>query len=266
MPTTFQVVSPWPFKERLLFIGDGGSGKSYSVLNMARFMPYAHFWINDTDVSFAYHRLLATEYQDVEARDQVTVLQSSDWDEFTKNMDEIKANGNPADDVLVVDNATFPWQWVQDHHVNAQYGTDIDIYLAGLRKEHPNDMKAYSKALSEGMQWPIINKKFNKGLYNVYHKWAGHAIMVAQGKTTKGEKDEELLSQFQVHGMMPAGQKDLSYVMATNILCMTRPGNRWAITTTKDRGRVKVERMEVESFARDYLVDVAKWDLERTTT
>lgn len=263
MPIIKTITSPHRFKERILMFGEGGSGKSTAVLNMARYMPYAKFWIQDTDVSFAYDRLLALEYQDVDTRGNVHVLQASDWEDFLTNNETIAKNADPTNDVLVVDNGTFPWQWVQDSHAQAQYGLDIDDFLSKLRKQYGADNKEYAKALAEGMQWPIINKKFNKHFYKMFHTWRGHAIIVAQAKSLRGEKDEDMLTQFKVHGAMPAGQKDLAYTMATNVLMMDRGKNTWAISTTKDRGRDKVAKLEVEEFAIDYLVNIGGWEIGR---
>jgi len=263
MPVIKTIESPHRFKERILLFGEGGSGKSTAILSMARYMPDSHFWIQDTDVSFAYDRLLALEFADVDERGNVTVLQASDWDEFNENTARIAADSDPINDVLVVDNGTFPWQWVQDSHAQAQYGVDIDQFLSDLRKQYGKDNKEYAKALAEGMQWPIINKKFNKHFYKMFHSWKGHAMIVAQAKSTKGEKDEDMLTQFRIHGAMPAGQKDLAYVMATNILMMDRGKNTWAMSTTKDRGRPKVEKQTFTEFAIDYLVDIGGWTIER---
>lgn len=266
MPITTTIESPHRFKERILGFGEGGAGKSTAVLNMARYMPYAHFWVIDTDISFAYDRLLALEYQDVDERNQVTVLQVSEWNELLEAGQQVNTDANQTQDVLVIDNGTFPWAWVQEAHLQAQYGVDHDDFLSKLRKQHGADNKAYAKDLAEGMQWPVINKKFNKGFYQLINKWKGHAIVMAESKSTRGERDQTLVDQFQVHGAMPKGQGDLSYVMATNVLFMTRPNNTWAISTTKDRGRNKVEKLAVEEFARDYLVDIGGWQLTRTRT
>lgn len=259
----FQIVSPHPYPERILFFGNGGSGKSTNVLNMARYMPYAHFWVNDTDVSTAYKRLLASEFTDVWEREQVTVIPTTDWIEFTEANKRITMEADQETDVLVCDNVTFPWQWVADQHVEAMYGIDYDTFLFNLRRQHKDDNKAYSKELSESMQWPIINKKFYKGLYQHYAKWRGHAIMVSMAKPVKNEKDEGNIEEFKVHGAMPEGQKALPGVMGTNILTLSRGHHKWAISTTKDRGRPTVERLDIDEFAIDYLVDVAKWDKER---
>lgn len=263
------ISSPHRFPERIMGFGEGGSGKSSSVLSMARYMPETKFWINDTDVSFAYDRLLATEYQDVDETGNVTILQATDWHEFVENMDQIDKDGDNKADVLVVDNATFTWSWVQDAHVQAQYGADIDEFMAQLKRENPNSMKEYSAALADGMQWPLVNKKYVKGFYRHFHKWRGHAIMIAESKpVSKQEKDEDIITQFKVHGAQPAGQKELPFVMATNVLFLDR-GIRngkatWAMTTTKDRGRPKQEKMELDEFAIDYLVDIAGWEVSRT--
>lgn len=265
MPVRMTIESPHRFPERFCFFGEGGSGKSTAVLSMARYMPTVKFWVNDTDVSFAYDRLLATEFQDVDETGNVVVLQSTDWAEFTENMDRISADADRRADVLVVDNGTFTWQWVQDHHIQAQYGIDQDEFLAQLKREYPDDMKGYSAALTDNMQWPIINKKYHRGFYRHFHKWASHAIIVTQSKAiSKTEKDDDIITQFKVHGAQPAGQKDTAFVMATNILFLDRGKGKWAISTTKDRGRTKVDKMEMDEFARDYLVDIAGWKLERT--
>jgi hypothetical protein len=268
MPVRITIESPHRYPERFCIFGEGGSGKSSAVLSMARYMPTHHFWVNDTDVSFAYDRLLATEYGDVEETGNITILQSTDWEEFTENTAHIEKDADKRNDVLVVDNGTFPWQWVQDHHTNVMYGKDYDIFAVDLKKQHAGDNKAYMAAIADGMQWPIVNKKFHKGFYRPFHKWSGHAVIVCQSKAVgRDEKDADIITQFKVHGAMPAGQKELPFVMATNVLMLDRgrvAGKQtWAMSTTKDRGRAKVEKMVVDEFARDYLVDVAGWNLER---
>lgn len=265
MPVRITIESPHRYPERILLFGEGGSGKSTAVLSMARYMPEKTFWINDTDVSFAYDRLLATEFTDVDETGNVKIMLATDWIEFTENMEQIDKDADKRNDVLVVDNGTFPWQWVQDQHIQAQYGLDVDTFLAQLKRDHKDDNKAYMAALADNMQWSIINKKFHRGFYRPFHKWASHAVIVAQSKpVSRTEKDDDIITQFKVHGAQPAGQKELPFVMATNILCLDRGKGKWAITTTKDRGRVKKDKMEVDEFARDYLVDVAGWNLERT--
>lgn len=268
MPVRKIITSPHRFPERILGFGEAGAGKSSITLTMARYMPSTRFWVNDTDVSFAYDRLLATEFTDVDETGNVTVLQSTDWDEFTENMDKISTDGDKRADVLCIDNATFPWQWVQDHHIQAQYGMDYDSFLAQLKRDFKDDNKAYMAALADQMQWSIINKKFTRGFYRHLHRWASHAIVIAEAKPVgKKEQNEEIIAQFKVHGAQPSGQKELPYVMATNVLCLDR-GNRggrpvWAITTTKDRGREKQDKMELDEFAIDYLVDIGGWEVDR---
>lgn len=267
MPVVKTIKSPHRFPERILGFGDGGSGKSTAVLSMARYMPESMFYVVDTDVSYAYDRLLALEFQDVEERGNLVVEQATDWDEFVKVLNGFnQPDTNDPANVLVVDNGTFPWVWVQDQHIQVQYGIDLDEFYAKLRRETAGEKepaKAYAKALADAMQWPIINKKYNKGFYRHFHKWKGHALIMCESRTTKGEKDQELLDQFQYHGAMPKGQGDLPYIMATNLLFMTRGKDKWAVSATKDRGRVKVDKKEIDDFAMDYLVGVAGWEVER---
>ncbi len=268
MPVRLTIESPHRFPERILAFGEGGAGKSSMVLSMARYMPGKTFWVRDTDVSFAYDRLLATEFQDVDETGNVKVLLSTDWEEFVENGAQIEKDADTRNDVLVVDNGTFPWQWVQDHHTNVMYGLDYDDFVVQLKKEHAGDNRAYMAALADGMQWAIINKKFHKGFYRPFHKWGSHAIIVAQSKAVGKQEDQDIINEFKVHGAKPAGQKELPFVMATNILFMDRGLRQgkptWAISTTKDRGRAKLDKMEISDFARDYLVGKAGWTLERT--
>lgn len=262
MPVIKVITSPHRFPERFTFFGDGGAGKSNAVCNMARYMPDRKFYVVETDISPAYDRLLALEYPDVEANGNMTIQQAGDWDEFTAIMDEYDAYRSPTD-WLVVDNGTFTWPWCQEQHIEATYGMDIDTMQAKLKAQFKDDAKGYFAALADMMQWPIINKKYTKGYYRHFMKWPGPAVQVQLAKTTKGEKDGDILAEFQHHGAMPQGQKDGPAAMHTNILFQSMPGKKWRISTTKDRGRPKLEKEVIDEFAMDYLVTVAGWTVER---
>lgn len=262
-----QIVSPHRFKERILLFGGGGAGKTNAVCNMARYMPYATFHVGDTDISQAYDRALATEYQDVDERGNMHVqIIVPEWEAYKEWAQRVVREGDPTTDVLVIDNGTAPWTWVQNWYGEKALGIDIVDAMMQMQKDSKNKSE-FSKAMSETMNWPLINKEFQRGFYAPLHAWRGHFIIVCEAAVTRKDDDEDEKLLYGSLGAKPKGNGTLHHVAASNLLLMQRPrqGKRdvWAISTAKDRGRPKQERTEMDEFAIDYLVGIGGWDQER---
>lgn len=272
MPIHIQ--SPYKFKERICAFGPEGVGKSSITLDILRHDVTAEAWVIDIDYSQSYERLIATDYPDVEDRVHVFTI-DPDWDQMVEVFAEIHAKANPANDWLTIDPATHTWQMVQSWYSDRVHGEDISEHLIQLRadnqakrnaakgkgeKREEDAKKEYFRDTVEDMTWPLINKVYQQQFYKQLHLWRGHFVLVCESDAVRKDASAEERTSYGFIGQKPKGQKSLPYVAATNVFLDHPLKDQWRITTTKDRGRNLVERLPIESFALDYLVEIGGWD------
>jgi hypothetical protein len=261
MSITKVLTSPYRFKERILLYGGAGVGKSSVTLNIARHMPESTFHVIDMDYSMTYDRLLQTEYQDVEERGNVKIhTVGTDWDLFTETFAKIISEANPDTDWITVDPATATWDMVQGWWSDTVIGNNIADHMAQLKRDS-KDAREYSAAIADTMQWPAINKQYQQKFYGQMHKWHGHMILCCEPNEIRRDEDADVKSTYGFVGYKPKGQKTLPHVAATNIFLDHPKIDQWRMTSVKDRGRELVEKVNLTSFADDYLVDVAGWEM-----
>lgn len=260
------IVSPHRFKERILAYGGAGVGKSTITLNIARYCPDATFHVIDLDYSMTYERLLATEYQDVGDRGNVVVHEiDPEWEGFAAKFSEIVAAADPETDWITIDPVTVTWEMVQAWWLDTVQGTDIADYMAQLRRD-TKDSKEYSASLAEAMQWPAINKQYQQKFYRVFHQWRGHSVLVCEAAELGRQEDGDVRDLYGFIGYKPKGQKTIPHVSATNIFLDHPKRDEWRYTTAKDRGRELQEKVAMDEFAIDYLVDVGGWEQKMVKT
>lgn len=255
------LISPHSFREQILLFGGGGGGKSENLSHIARAMPFGTFRVWDNDISPAWQRIVAAE-----DLPNVEISESDDgtWDEGIEIVTKMTTDGDPDTDWLAIDSITPTWEWVQSWWTEKAYGEDIVSFLAALKIEHAGDLKAYSKALQELMNWPVIKKEYAK-LYRLINKWKGHVIVTAGAKDlSKDNEKPEIRMTYGHLGVKPAGEGELYRIASTNILCSHTSRNTWKLNTAKDRKRERMQNLPVEDFAIDYLMDVAEWTPMRT--
>lgn len=288
----YQIYCPHRFRERLLIFGYEGAGKSSTILNILRYDTTAHAWIMDLDYSYAYERLIATEYQDV--ADRVHIFQiDTEWttmhqvfrSEIASSDGYTLNQHNPDTDWLVIDPTTATWGMVQKWWLESAYGEMADTIFAQLRIDAAARVEAgvksqlrtksgtvdseYAAEKADTMQWPIINEQYNKHFYQQLHKWRGHMILVCEADSVRKDASPAEQDQYGWLGHKPKGQKTLPFVAATNIYFAHPKQDLWTLTTVKDRGRPLMDKVPVSDFAFQYLVDVAGWgwtEVEDTDT
>jgi hypothetical protein len=173
------------------------------------------------------------------------------------------------DDWLGFDMMTQTWDWVQEWFSDNVFGQDIGDYFLEVRqakqsakgtKDAAKGKEAKSLGALEGwMDWPVINKQYNK-IYRAILRCPGHVYLAAeQAKLSSDEEDKEVKDLLGPYGVKPKGQKRLPHIPHTVLMFTKTRVGEFQLTTIKDRGRPELEREGIEDFARDYLMKVAGW-------
>lgn len=254
--------SPHPFAERFLFFGGAGSGKTNTALNIIEHCAEGEMYVCESDFSAAYTRALATDFTDVADRVHVE-SPDSEWESYTATLARVMAAGDPLVDWKTVDSISPTWEMVQDWFLTTQYGKDLPTMMRELQKEHQGDAKAFGKARSELMSWPIIKQEYAKRVYSPIQRWKGNLIITAEAKSVSKMDSDEIQIEFGPLGMKPSGEGRLMYVASSNLFLTHPKRGVWNVTTTKDRNREELDKMPVDDFAIDYLSDIAGWDVVR---
>lgn len=255
-------------RERILGFGVGGTGKSAALLSIARKCPENAFYVVDTDVG-SYDRLLATQYTDVAAVGNVHIHDPEDWDEALSMVNEAsRVMGR--DDWLGFDMMTQTWDWVQEWFSENVFGQDIGDYFLEVRQAK-QEMRNKGKkdegggrdkkslgALEGWMDWPVINKQYNK-IYRALLRCPGHVYLAAEQTKVGDDDDKDTKDLLGPYGVKPKGQKRLPHIPHTVLMFTKTRIGEFQLTTIKDRGRPELERASFEDFARDYLMRVAGW-------
>lgn len=275
MPVQF--ASPIRPTERILLFGVGGVGKSKAALDIARKLPHVTMYLWDND--FSAERLLSTSHKDVADRDPVDVPDDDlgeawgnvvvrngdveDWDEVLTWLAAVREHCN-RDDWCVVDSASPTWPSVQAWFTEQVHGEDIAEYFLEVRKKK-NEAKEQKKtlgALDGWMDWPVINKQYNKfyrALLNVGCNWL---LTCEQGRVSDDD-DKDVKGLFGPYGVKPQGQKSVGHKPSTVLLLTKSRVGEYHMTTIKDRGRGEVEDEPWEDFAKDYLGGIGGWKMRK---
>lgn len=251
--------SPWPFSERILLYGGGGSGKTNSILNIALHVS-SQLHVVEADISQSYERGLATDFE--EATDRVHIWPMDDWATCLEALETAIDVADPEEDWLAIDSASpCTYSWVQDWTMEQMYQNDLPHMLMELRHKHADDSKEFFAAKSDLMQWDIVKKEYAK-FWRLLGSWRGNLIMTAEAKQIYRDalkKDPEAKMLYGVLGVYPDGQSQIRHAMSTTLF-MDHPETwEWRYTTIKDRNREPQDKKNIEEFAVDYLANVAGW-------
>lgn len=258
------------FTERILLIGTGGVGKTTAIGTFAAMVPDAKFWVADTDISFAYERLIDTEVPFT--RDQWDINELTSWADWITFTSKVMEQGDPTKDFLVVDSHTWLWDEVQSDFSDKVHGVDVDEFLTDLRKNTEGDRAAFMAASGQKMNWDLINKTYKRKVNVPLHGWRGHVVLCVEGEAmTRQDGNNEALSEYAPWGVKPRGQKGNHFIMRTNLIMKkdtTRRPARYKVWTVKDQGREDMDGALVPDvddggFAQMYLMDYAGWKAVR---
>jgi len=246
--------------ERILLFGQEGTGKTSAVLSLARRLPDAHFHIIDTDYSSSYGRMIATEYIDVGENGNTTlhVVGPWDWPKLLSTVKEVQRSIEPGD-WMVVDSMTPSWQSVRDHYTEQVHGTSIDDYLLDIRiqREKAGKKGANLEAFDGWTDWSVINSMYFP-LYRFITQHPGHLVITAEADRLGDNDGKGMRDVYGPHGFKPAGQKKIGFLTQT-VLLTKKNRDGFLLSTVKDRGRVDLDEVELDDFAKQYLQQTAGW-------
>jgi len=245
-------------RERILFMGVMGVGKSYQWLCLARAIPQIQFRCIDTDMSIEY--MLATQFSDLK---NVTVYNVFDWPDYRKALKDLM-EAEKEGDFAILEMADNAWQAVQRYYVSQIHDSEMGDYFLEARKK-AKDRAAkpvYSDAFSGEHDWVVINRMYDDFINPLVYRLKSHLLITTRPEALAKKEDPDTQVVFGEFGVKPAGQKKLGHQVHT-VFLLTHGKEGWFIRTAKERaGRSWFDKTPLRDFRMQYLVAKANWPLE----
>jgi len=225
------ISAPTARRERILVFGLHGSGKSETILSIAKQVSPNKVTVVDTER--AYEALVTDEDNLV-----INEIVLDDWEAMLSAVQHAVANDS-ADDWLAVDSGSMSWEAIQSYALEQGWTETRDG--------------------EKGVDWIKVNAEHTK-LYRAYLSYPGHLILTARQKDLGSRESKQTVNVYGSYFVKPAGQKDLGHIIPHTVLLLTTNRSaQYQMTTVKDRKRDVVENADLSNFARDYLVKIAGW-------
>ncbi len=247
-------------RERILYFGAWGTGKTTAWLNIAKWSQETEspskFYVIDTDNALDAFLEPGTQYENLVGKDgNVEVVRAFEWEEYTAATEEFSGK-LLRDDWLIVDFVTPAWDAVQGYYIQEIYKDDPTEYFLMKRRENKG-----GSALDGRTDWGMINKLYKDWMLNILHRTQGHKFMTAEVATLGQGESPENRATFGSYGVKPKGQKQLGHQPHTLLLGKVDRQGEITMTTIKDREREPFEEKAYREFTIDYLCNVAGWTL-----
>jgi len=235
-------------RERLLFYGEPGTGKSRAYVDMFDNTD-GTFFILDTDI--AVERMWAD-------RDTSRLVHApaADYVEAARGMKTFEDEAGPGD-WLIVDMISPTWAWCQDYWAQRRLGIDADL------------MSTFIPDSTDGIDynWVEINRMYNRFLLTITKTQAHVLVIAEEDKITDGTWENPTDRDFKHMKLKPRGNKRIPHLFHSVLRChrLTYKGadNKYMMTSAKERvGREcdwADEDMTDLSFVEEYMIPVAGW-------
>jgi len=223
-------------KESILLTGEFGSGKSYSLLCIAKHHPDAKFWIIDMEgaLQIQMEKLFPP-------LPNVTILSCNDWESVERSLGLILPRVAPQD-WICTDGLNRWWDESQKYYIEQIFGTSRTEYFIMKRKEAEEAQKTSFSSLEGWKDWSIIKKIHNDPLEDLAHRRPCNIIMATRAKEVESSDDLEIRTTYQTVGFKPEGEKGNPYRFDLFVLLEAlkkREGNiertEFYMTTLRDR-------------------------------
>ena len=239
-------------KERVLLMGSPGTGKTYQVVQVARYLEILNTRIFLVDLEDKCEGML----NGLGWPKNLELFTAFTWEELKANddsvTDKIMKTAKPGE-WIAVDRIDLSWPMVQRWYVQQKYQEELsDVMLEKAKGIKKSFMVA--PRLDQG-SWQVINEAYETFILNIMYKSRCNILM------TTGIKVPED-NPMDVYGNLkvaPRGQKELPHQPhSTFLLTQDKVGRtlNWYITTGKDLpGRKWFDREVLHDISIQYLND-----------
>lgn len=270
--------------EKIMVAGHPGAGKTYQIVDVAKKCVKVGDGQTMTIIDTESHMSVLLEAAGIvpdelwwgdelvdrgDQQNGIIVKWARDWEEErTAIRDSLMKAGRG--DWTVLDSITPPWSDVQSWWVGKvtggqEFGDWFTDTIAANRDKGKKD-EGSGDMLKE---WKPINSQWNDYVAKPLMRSRGHVLVTAHVKSINPEHDgKEVKALWGPFRAKADTQKGVAHLMRT-VIGMERlsgAGGGWGMMVLKDQGRTQggeIERMDVASFAVDYLKKVAGWEMTR---
>lgn len=271
--------APGRSRERILVYGPGGVGKTNGALSIARGLSKspATFYIIDNDN--AYDRLLETDYTDLLVREDyfsgkrdtqfeapngtLIIYRCNGWAENQWALEQAFERAGK-DDWIIIDKMTLLWSGIQAWYVKQAYGMAVDDWFmaAKAKQVEKNDGKKHTAVEELFHDWGFINPVYTENVRNRVLNARCHLYMTADMSGLSGQEDDETKKLYAAVGAKPDGQKKVGHD-SHGVFVLGRDGRfggeKWVLTTVKERGRQRLTGWEYGDMFEGYLKTIGGW-------
>lgn len=280
--TAPRLQSPSPQPEKILLAGAPGSGKTHAIIDVAKKALVAGQTMRIVDTESHVPVLLEAAgitpdetWWGGEKVDEggdgtgIIVTWARDWVEERVAI-QGALTASTRGDWVAVDSITPPWADVQSWWVGeVTGGEEYGDWYARIIKEGRDSGRKDEGAGAQLGEWKIINAQWNTYVLKPLMRAAGHVVVTAHVKSINPEHDgagvKDIWGPFRAKADT---QKQVAHLVRT-VVGLERQGGAkggWVATVLKDQGRTEpgeVPRLDVRSFALDYLKGMAGWQMKK---
>lgn len=252
----------FPIPERILGVGDSGSGKSTVALDIAAKLPDVTVNIVDI-IDYSWYPCGGRLNPGGEVGN--IIAYPADTLEAARNAIQLASHKASPSDWLVLDRIGPTYEMAQSDYTRIVKGKAYeDLYLEYLTQQVKTGKKG-KNPLESSTDWQGIKKSYAAFLGDVA-RFPGHVYATCGVKgPPQAEYDKQDLADMFGHlGVRPEGHAELVKAFSTVLYFRGRRG-KFTFSTLKDRkprvgeAREYVEDKEWDRFDKQYLWDLAGW-------
>lgn len=233
---------PIPARERVLFYGGGGVGKTMAALMMAAKMlgPEDRLYVIDYDNAVStilqagrVEGLTVAEewkrgkkiWSSPDDTGNVIIMHGREWEDLAWMLPI--TDTATYDSVVLVDSISWLWDGVQNWYIQTVHGDEMADWLLDMKRRQMAESKDKSQAegavaLMQDGAWQLINKQWTRFVkLPLLVDGDFHVIITAEAKTLRmqgsdrGKDSEELAGMYRHVGEKPNAQKSTAHNVAT---------------------------------------------------